>query len=245
MTNTSANRRVFIEDGSGNSFQILKFSQHKDGTIYCGAPRFGESKWYARRGGDEQTFVEVNSTVDDGKVSFHSLGRTHIKAHTSGAKHQLVRFGSLLVGETLGVRHLFTGLFGQLSNAGKSPAGARRSDVVLRAAHISPFAMVFFAIPSPRKMSLEMACSFHVDDAMIPPDAGFGSFGLQYHSIAWMHYRTKHMGAWPEVSHFCYDDGYRVPIFLGGPAVSGIASGRVELREPNYALEGDAVKIAM
>jgi len=135
-------------------------------------------------------------------------------------------------------------MFAQPIAIGNSAAGARASDVILKAKEVLPFAMVFFAIPW-KHLTVQVHGTFHTDDVSQPPDISMGGFGLRQHAIAWLHYRTTHMTRWPANDHFWYGDGFHVPIFIPGPTKEHVGTMRVELRAPHYELEADTLSITI
>ena len=83
-------RRIFITDGE-KSFQICKFWQENDGSIYCCWPIFHETEWLApllNKEGDPE--LKKISSVEEGKLSIHSDGFCAFRAHKDTKNRPLI-----------------------------------------------------------------------------------------------------------------------------------------------------------
>jgi hypothetical protein len=239
-------RRLFMAD-SNNSYQLFKFDQHGDGSIYCMLPNFSDVIWQTFKLTDNGMMLVTDTIQKDGKLSLHGTGMVTFRANDTPREHKLIVKGNHLLnvekGE-IGVRHLFTIFSQEPQFIPASPALNRESDVVLKTDTLKPFAMVCFAIPSKSNFKVDIGAGFQVDDvASIPPESGFGGFGLRLHNVIWFYYRTKHMDKWPAQTHLCYWDGHAVPMFIGVAQDAGQGSCRLEVRKPIYKLEQDKLLI--
>jgi hypothetical protein len=123
-----------------------------------------------------------------------------------------------------------------------SAANNRQSDCSLQVPELKPYVLIFWAVPSVRALRVNVLASFHVDDLeSVPPESGFGAFGLRMHNVVWFAYRTKHMARWPAESHLSFHDGFHTPVIVG----TGEGACRLELRASTYNLANDNLQIAI
>ncbi|MFZ1702577.1 MAG: hypothetical protein WBO10_14360 [Pyrinomonadaceae bacterium] len=227
--------RFFVTDGV-ESWQVLTFAQNKnDASIYVSSPSFAAIQWITVRQERENKILFVQSdSPGDGKLSLHGRGQSHITAFNDPTNHFLVVDGNFLKNEnTLGVKHLFTVLTSKPEYLPASAARRRRNDQVIHDANFAPVVFVFWAVPAPDKLTVSVNVDFHADELeTIPPESGFGSFPLYFHSVVWFAYRTKNMSRWPAQSQASYYDGYRVPLLIG----TGEGECRLEMRAPRYSI---------
>ena len=245
------NRRVFINKGQ-DYYQIFSFTQHKDGSIYCGLPEFPEIVWMSiQNEGGTPGLIIVDPLAEDGKLSIHGSGMTTHRPHKDTKGHRLVVNGNYLKttdDNKYGVRHLFSCFLQEPRHIPtNSPAFNRKTDYVLNNIEpTKPFTMVFFAVPGLSNFQVRIDASFHIDEVTkLPPEASFGNFSLLYHNIVWFYYRTTHMEHWPVQSRICYYDGFKVPMFIGESQDSNIkeAKCKLEIRHPDYKLEENMLKV--
>lgn len=244
--NQSDKRRMFINKDE-TIYQVLSFSQHKDGSIYCSMPEFINTRWLSFRlskDGKTPEMVGVDSPPEDGKFSMHGSGMLTFRTHKDHHGHTLIIKGHPLLSiekGKIGIRHLFTYFPTEPKCLPVSPAYNRESDYVLKkTGELRPFAMTFFAIPSKENLAVKFEISFLANDIeAMPPDVAFGNFALSHHNIVWVYYRTKYMDNWPEQTHIWYFDGHAVPILIG----TDQGTGRIELRNPSYKLDDHEVQI--
>ena len=241
---TVTESRLFITAGAEH-WQLFSFAQNKnDSSIYVGAPSFNEIKWLAldEAPGRERRLITLDSP-GDGKLSLHGSGLVHVREHGGMSVSGLVFRGNALKGvDTLGVRHMFTVLISEPEHLPVSPAFNRKSDQAIQTQTLLPFVFVFWAVPGTRKLTVEVSASFSAEDLeSIPPHTGWGGFGLATHWVVWFAYRTRHMQRWPRHPHASFHDGHSVPMLIG------ISEGgcRLELRSPQYSLEGEALSVRL
>lgn len=236
--------RFFLTEGAEH-WQLFSFSQNKnDASIYVASPNFADIKWLTFvQAPDGTSTMNILDSPGDGKLSLHGSGVTHVRSHDGSADGRLVVSGNALKGtNTLGVRHMFTVLISKPEHLPLSPAFNRKTDQSVHAKKLTPYVFVFWAVPAVRRLTVEVAASFNVDDLeTVPPESGWGCFGLTLHSVVWFAYRTKHMKRWPQYPHVSYHDGHTVPLPIG------VQEGgcRLELRTPQYRLSEDALLIQM
>lgn len=237
--NTS-DRRLFLTACS-EDFQILSFSQNPDASIYISSPDLANSKWIEIVPGDPRAF-QVSDIPSAGKLSVHGSGVAHVRESVEG-ETKLRILGNYLKSkhdENLGVRHLVTIFLTKPTHIPKSAAGNRSADCIIKAEELKPYVLVFWAIPASRQLTVNISASFNSEDLeTIPPESGFGSFGLRTHTIVWFAYRTKHMSLWPAKTHLCFHDGFYLPLLIG----TGNGACRAELRTPNYHLAENQLQI--
>ncbi len=237
-------RRIFITNG-GVQYKIFDFIQNKnDGSIYVSSPNFPEIKWIAISAGQSPNLIVLDSP-GDGKLSLHASGMVGIGTHST-RRHELVVYGNYLLdskNRRAGLRHLFTMFMAEPKELPVSPAFNRATDYSInKTGRLSPFVMIFFAVPRTSKLTLAIEASLDIDDLeTVPPDSGGGLIELAFHSVAWFAYKTKNMNRWPKHPHICYYDGYTVPMFIG----TGEGKCRLELRNPSYELTETQVFIKL
>jgi hypothetical protein len=204
--------RVFFSGGA-DSFQLFTVNQNpNDGSIYFCAPAFDEIDWLvpALDASRQPTLLSYQAG-GDGKLSLHGSGVAHVRPYASRRPNEFAIRGSMLretSGNALGVRHLLTLFPSEPRHKPNSPAMARKSDGVMTTTRWHPYVMVFWAVPATRSLTVIVNATFNDDDLEeVPPNGGWGAFGLELHAIVWFAYRTKHMGLWPRNSQACYNDG--------------------------------------
>lgn len=235
-------RRLFFKAGT-EQFQILSFTQRHDGSVYISAPDLATSKWLEVVAGNPPQ-LRVSDVPRAGKLSVHGSGVAHVR-DSEGGDAELRLVGNYLASRdnrALGLRHLVTVFPTQPTHLPASAANSRLADCSIHAQELKPYVLIFWAVPSIRALSVNVSASFHVDDLeSIPPESGFGVFGLRTHSVVWFAYRTKHMTRWPAESHLCFHDGFHAPLLIG----TGEGACRLELRAPTHNLAGDHLQIAV
>jgi len=220
MPDDPPKRRIFLEEG-GRAFQIFSVAQETDGSIYISSPGFEKSAWLELSVDPNSPGVKVGLAPGVGKLSVHASGFAGVRKHTSQGGHRFAVKGSPLISAAANVhsvRHLTTVFPSEPGHAPISPAGNRASDYILHAAQkVEPVAFMFFAVPRTtglKHVKFEMV--FHVDVSGVPPDVSWGEITLPLHSLVCVAYSTKQMTRWPTVYHYCFHDGYLVPLFMGG-----------------------------
>lgn len=239
------NRRIFLRNKE-EFFKLFSFVQNSDGSIYVGWPGFSDTDWCSveltSSGGVKPIRVD---SIPEGKLSIHGSGITAFRAHNTPGEHQLRIKGSQLLNVEkgqIGARHLFTFFSKKPVNAQvDSPPFNRRSDYVIDTKEFEPSVTLFFAIPQvPGGLQSSFQVSFSMDDLKtIPPSGGGGHFNLLHHDIFWYTYTTKYMDDWPRKNQVFYYDGFLVPIMIG----TGRGAYRLELRMPQYSLQGNLLSI--
>jgi hypothetical protein len=247
MSDTAKSRRIFLSFGEDKARQIFSVSQNQnDGSIYFSSPNFGDMDWLMPRitPNDPPTLLSFKSG-DQGKLSLHGSGVTHVRPHDSNGNNEFSIKGSTLkdsVDDSLGLRHLVTYFFSDPSHSPVSPAGSRKTDYIISTAIKEPYVLIFWAIPLIGPHSVKIHWDFKTDDLdTVPPKAGWGGFSLIHHGIVWFMYRTKYMDKWPLSSQACYQDGYIVPLLIG----TGVGEFRLELRKPVISFEGTEFTIIL
>lgn len=213
--------------------------------IYFSSPNFVDIDWLSIVESENNLELRTFGVDSDGKLSIHRSGIAHVRQHDNQQDKDYRIVGSELgsrEGDSLGVRHLLTIYPAEPQHKPASGVGGRASDEVLNATEWAPHALIFWAIPFTQDVSgLKVEGSFSVDDLHDgPPKMGFGMFALEKHIIFWIAYRTLHMDRWPRKSIACYLDGYHVPMFIG----TGVGQYRLEIKQPNYRMNGGVVEIA-
>ena len=242
----SPNRRIFIGTDT-DSFQIFSITQNRqDGSIYFAAPGFEDIVWIVPAVGvDQKPVILSYQSGGDGKLSLHGSGVTHVRPYDrSGVNGFSIRGNELRSrdGDRLGARHLLTIFPSEPKHRPNSPAGARQSDGVLTTKHWHPYVIIFWAVPASRPFTVNVQCSFQVDDLEeVPPNSGWGGFSMIHHSIVFFAYRTKHMERWPLNSQAFYSDGHTVPMVVG----TGVGQFRIEYRVPKYDFSSDTLSIQL
>lgn len=237
-------RRIFINKGE-ERYQIFSFKQENDGSIYCASPDFSNAKWISYENTPSGSFIRTTEAIGDGKISLHGRGITAIRNNNNPKDHKLIIKGNKLLNKErteVGARHLFTAFLKEPDYLPKnSPALNRQSDYSMQYNNeLRPFVLVFYAIPQ-QGISVDFQFSLQIDEMDNVPDdfLGMHGFGLKYHDVIWFAYRTKNMDKWPKYTHFSYQDGYSVPIFVG----TGPQEFRLEFRQPKYILDGKVLTI--
>lgn len=246
--NSTSKARFFIGN-ENNFFQLVTFDQSSDGSIYCGfGPAFPRIRWQTLSVNKDNIHFVMESIPSDGKLSIHGTGMTAFRPHDNPKGHRLVIHGSPLIDDsrsTLGIRHLFTLYPEKPTHLPNSPASSRKSDYVIKTDQINPFVIVFFAIPATR-LKVELRGQFKADE-MLPgcPILGCNTVRLRHHLILWFIYRTRYMDRWPKNSYVCYQDGFRVPMYIGAKhqGAEGYATFTLNSCEPVYELSGEKVRI--
>jgi len=222
---------------------MLSFTQGNDGSIYISAPDLAKSKWMEIAPGNPP-LMRICDVPDAGKLSVHGSGVTHVRA-LAGGEVELRLAGNFLTNEdhqTLGVRHIVTVFPTKPSHLPASAANNRQSDCSLQVLALKPYVLIFWAVPSIRALKVDVSASFRVDDLeTVPPESGFGAFGLRTHNIVWFAYRTKHMVRWPAESHLSFHDGFHTPVIVG----THEGACRLELRTCIYELVDDNLRISV
>jgi hypothetical protein len=227
-------------------FQLFSVAQNSDGSIYFSAPMFQNIEWRLPTiSPDRQVVLGSFQASEQGKLSVHGSGVVHVKAHETAGSNDFAVHGNILKskdGETLSARHLLTVFPSEPTHKPNSPPGARKTDCVMTTKQWHPYAIVFWAVPIARSLTITVNGSFQADELEeVPPNAGWGAFGLATHALVWFAYRTKHMQRWPKNSQACYGDGYVVPLFVG----TGLGEFRLEHRQPHYSLVEDKLTISL
>lgn len=237
-------RRIFINKGD-ERFQIFSFRQEEDGSIYATSPTFADAKWISFRQEANGIVPITTEAIGGGKLSVHGSGITGVRNNDDPRGHQLRVKGNHLLNKATneaGVRHLFTIFMDEPKYLpSSSPAFNRLSDYAMQANEdLRPFVLVFFAIPLGMK-AVNFQFSLQEDEMNNIPNNFLGahSFNLRHHSILWFAYRTKDMDKWPKYTHYSYQDGYHVPIFIG----TGVQRFRLEFRKPQYSIVDGALSI--
>lgn len=194
MSRDFKNRRIFITSGN-EYYQILDFAQNKaDGSIYVSSPDFSEIKWLYVSQDKGIGRLSIVDSPGEGKLSLHGSGMVATRAHDNPRGHALVIHGNYLLSlpkQKAGVRHLFTTLITEPKHLPTSPAFNRASDIAFKTNQLKPYVLIFWAVPAIRRLTVNIMASFNADDLeSIPPESGFGSFSLVYHSVVWFGYRT-------------------------------------------------------
>jgi hypothetical protein len=244
LKSNPAKRRIFFGTGDEN-FQIFSVSQNpNDGSIYFSAPNFDDIQWLMPAIGENENPILLSyQASDQGKLSLHGSGVTHVWPFKSQRPNQFSIQGSELkskTGEMLSVRHLFTIFPSEPSLKPNSPALARQSDWLMTTKQWHPYVIVFWAVPLTNISKVEVGGSFQEEDLEeIPPNGGWGCFNMSSHAIVWLAYRTKHMNKWPLNSQACYNNGYIVPVLIGTDA----GKFRLEFHQPSYDLNDNQLSI--
>jgi hypothetical protein len=242
----STNVRLFFGT-TDKTFQIFSVSQNaNDGSIYFSAPQFAEIMWLIPASlGQQETVLLSYQASDQGKLSLHGSGVTHVRPYQSTNPNEFTIRGNQLkarAGDTLGVRHLLTIFPAEPTHKPNSPATARRTDCVMHTKEWHPLVFIFWAVPLMPSFRVNITGAFHSDDLQeIPPNSGWGAFGLGLHALIWFAYRTRHMDRWPKYSQASYADGHTVPLLIG----TGPGRFRLEYRQPNYSLLNTDLTIAL
>lgn len=238
-------RRRFFMTAGDDHYQLLSFEQNRnDGSIYVSSPAFGTIKWLrlVAPATGAPPVLAISDVPNSIKLSLHGSGLSHVRSSDPAVPTVAVQGNYLknAPAETLGVRHLFTMLPTEPTHLPSSPAFNRASDYGIRAERMVPYVVVFWAVPAVKKLTVEVAASFHVDDLeSVPPDSGWGCFGLALHAVVWFAYRTRHLLRWPQVTHIAFHDGFLIPILIG----TAEGACRVEYRTPDYQLTDTSLMI--
>lgn len=231
-------RRIFINNGE-QFFQIFRFEQKSDGSIITWWPDFSNSQWLAIINNEDSLAGISVKSEGDGKLNIHGCGIATFRSHKRPKDHSLIIKGNSLLDKEkkiVGARHLLSAFIKKPFYLPNSPAFKRKSDYSIKAnEELAPFIIMFFAIPqSQTGLKINFNFSLPLDEMnKIPGDMlGGDLFPLRYHDIFWFAYRTKHIN-WPKNTLICYDDGYKVPVFV----VIGKGQLKLKYRMPEYLLK--------
>jgi hypothetical protein len=188
-------RRVFITEGKEH-FQIFKFSQAKDGSIYATWPDFTKTNWVNIAFTETGPTSKISNSPGEGKLTIHGSGMAGFRAHVGSYNDGIVIHGNLLKNpkdNNLGIRHLFTAQINQPHYLPNSPASNRKSDYIIKATKLVPAILVFFAIPIVQKISIEFKMAGSANDLIPaggtePSFLGFHIIELTQHMIFWLAY---------------------------------------------------------
>lgn len=237
-------RRIFLTE-KDKSFQIFKFWQEKDGSIYCCWPNFDETIWLVPvLDNTGNLALKAIDSTGDGKLSIHKDGMCAFRAHNDSKNRPLIIKGNKLMdaeNNECGARHLFTIFSKEPSFSPGSALFNRETDYPINTEKMEPYVAIFFAIPQTQKgLQVNFQTSFNIDDLdNIPPKGGWGIIELKHHDVFWYIYRTKHMEKWPKKNQVIYNDGFTVPFFIG----TGECQFRLELRMPKYLLNDNNLSV--
>jgi hypothetical protein len=240
-------RRRFFMTADADHDQLLSFDQNRnDGSIYVSSPAFSTLKWLTLMAPTAVAapVLAISDVPNSVKLSLHGSGLSHVRSSDPVVPTVAVQGNCLKndSAETLGVRHLFTMLPTEPTHLPSSPAFNRASDYGIRVERMVPYVVVFWAVPAVKKLSVKVAASFHVNDLeSVPPESGWGSFGLALHAVVWFAYRTRHLLRWPQVTHIAFHDGFLVPLLIG----TAEGTCRVEYRPPSYQLTETSLMIGI
>jgi hypothetical protein len=247
-------RRRMLVRREDKRLKLLTVSQHKNGDIYIGFPRFPQIKWLVVNIMEQgMEIAGVDSPAEEGKLSLHARGPAMVRADSTPGNHILSIPGYYLLdkdGQRAGARHLVTIFMDQPQDIAASRDYVdRESDYFadVPGDALSPFALVLFAVPRPpTPRTFHLGCSFDMDDLeTMLPHLLAGTIELKYHFIGWLAYQTKYMDHWPLRSLVCCYDGYWVPLFIGSMVdeEKRVATLRVELRESTYKFSDEDISI--
>jgi hypothetical protein len=250
VTKAPSDRRLLLKC-EGKSYKLLSLTQRNDGSIYIGFPYFRNIKWMGiDKGPEAPTVSMVDSTVEEGKLSFHASGVAGFRSHEVPGDHKLRVRGNYLYNHhnsTAGVRHLVS-VFMEQPIELPPVFPERNSDFwIHNAKPLKPFVLILFAIPRAANVqSVDFQPSFHIDEIeTVPPDMGAGLFDLKFHSILWFIYRTKFMNRWPRQSYVSYYDGFTVPMYIGKSENETSGELRFELNVPTYEMVDSELRILL
>ena len=243
-TKETISRRLFFGTTS-EYFQIFTITQNHDSSIYFSAPQFKDITWHVPSLNENNELILSNYNVtQDGKLSIHASGLVHAKPHGVSGSTPFAIDGNTLKSKgfgTLNVRHLLSIFLSEPKHKPNSPAGARESDALMTTQEWHPYVLIFWAVPLMVK-TISITTSFHdYELEEVPPLGSWGGFAFTSHGIIWFAYRTKYMSQWPKTPQACYNNGYTVPVFIGVE----VGKCRIEYRQPNYTLNGNALEIAL
>lgn len=247
MPKVFADRRLLLKC-EGKSYRLLSLTQANDGSIYIGFQNFRNIQWVAIDLEREQpTLSMVDSTPEEGKLSFHASGVVGFRSHAAPGDYQLRIRGNYLYDRhnaQAGVRHLVT-VFMEKPEELAPTFPQRNSDFWLQYAEsLKPFVLVLFAIPRVSGVqTIGFTFTMHIDDLDRYPAEGANVIDLKYHWVFWLIYRTKFMDNWPQQSYVCFHDGFSVPMYFSKEQKDTSAEMRLELRMPEYTIEGTDLKI--
>ena len=250
MTKVFSDRRLFLKC-EGNSYKLLSFTQRNDGSIYIGFPNFRNIQWIGiELGKKEATLALIDSTEDEGKLSFHASGVVGFRSHDEPGDHQLRIKGNYLYdrhNSKAGIRHLAS-IYMEKPEELPAEFPQRISDFwIQNTSSLRPFVLVLFAVPRVSNIqNVGIQAGFHMDDLeSSPPESGGGLIDLKYHWIFWHTYRTKFMNDWPNKTFVCYHDGFTVPMYLGRHQDESSGDLRFEVHFPKYEVDGSEVTIIL
>jgi len=237
------NCRIFIEDTTKTPWQLFTLSQNnRDGSIYLNSPDFGNYEWLSFKFLKEGPVPIKIRQDQDGHISFHGLGQTHVRTENNNKK--LIIRGHYLLKSKLkkiSVKHLFTVMPRKPECISSSDALTKKSDQLLKSSKpVRPFVAMVFAIPLGIS-KVDFQASMHVDEMVEIPHSflGWHSFPLLHHGIFILLYYTKHMNFWPKHNMLQYWDGVLVPVFKGRE--NKII--QVDFITPEYCLDKDQLNI--
>lgn len=228
------NRKLLITDKEF-TYQICKFSQSNDKSIFLSFPGFDKSKWfYANEEG-----VSLIPSPGAGKLSIHGSGIGHVKT-SDGMETKFRVAGSPLGGDSefqsLGARHIAT----YLPQKPVIVHSDKEESKIIEQYPLHPSVFIFYAIPL--GVGVTFNGSFDMDKySPIPPIIGIGSLPLKYHQIFWVLYRTTNLDSWANGDVVFFNDGYLCPLFYGvGEKKIGL-----EIRVPKYKLTENKLEITL
>lgn len=232
-------RRIFVSSYGKECYQILHFSQSKDGSIYVSWPHFPDTSWlfpFVDSQGNPK--IRVVDFADEGKLSIHGTGMGTFRSHKNPNFRPAIINGNKLLDlgkNEGGVRHLFSAFVKEPDHFPNSPALNRESDYLINNREkMEPFVAIFFAIPKTKNnLDISFQVSFNIEDADIPPKGGWGAIDLRFHNVFWYVYRTHNMDKWPKKHQIVFYDGFLVPMIIG----TGLGHFRLEFRLPKYLIE--------
>jgi hypothetical protein len=251
MSKIYSDRCVFLRC-EGKTYKLLTLTQGNQGDIYISFQNFSKIKWLGIYPSEKDLqLAMLESTENEGKLTFHKLGRAGFRAHnTPGHKHPVE--GNYLFdreNNKAGVKHLVSIFMDEPKEIPVSGFPMRESDFYIEnSGTLKPFVMILFAIPKVQDIkSVAFEFSFSIDEleSVPPPDTGMGLIALKYHSIKWFVYRTKYMDKWPKQSYICYHDGYYVPIYVGKAQNENFGELRFDLHIPRYEAIEKELKITL
>ena len=109
MTRIFSDRRLLLKC-EGKVYKLLSLTQRNDGSIYLGFPNFRNIQWLGVELGQQEAMLSlVDSTEDEGKLSFHASGVVGFRSHDAPGDYQLRIKGNYLYdyrNTKAGIRHL-------------------------------------------------------------------------------------------------------------------------------------------
>lgn len=237
--------RVFLEDVTGSHWQLFALNQdQKDGSIYLESPDFRNYEWLSIDFPQGKPIPIKIEQDQNGHLSFHGSGQTHIRAEDHSKK--LVIKGQYLLkpeSREISLKHLFTVMPRQLIPQSALSVYTYKSDQLIRSKKvISPFVAVVFALPR-KGLNINFQGSMNIDEMEEVPGGflGWHLFPLIHHDIFIFFYYTKYMTEWPRKNMLQYLDGVLVPVFKGRPN----RMLQVDFVIPEYKLERNVLSITV